>query len=287
MSSFKVYQIMFFIGFFAINIQSQEFTDKCDETELSAKQKEADTCIETHKIELANILSNSEIETSLAICQNMREVLGCLMNLFESCYEENISKRVRLNFLYDQAQIALNTSQLLGKPFLQECDLFPSFQKEYIFHVTGSNKCSFVDYVKVIIPRKKDCDAKVDQEWNQKLKLSALLSGASARQFLLNIACDAYKDFIETCRQPLIDQCFSQEEGQNLIDRDYKKVFSVYETSIQKIDSSFTYEGSCSNLQIENDFSAKDFFVPSRRSISKRSASYFKSARDYLYSDEL
>ncbi|QQP50385.1 Uncharacterized protein FKW44_011377, partial [Caligus rogercresseyi] len=261
----------------------QDFTEKCDASELSNKDNEATLCISRKEIQLGAALSSNRVSPNTALCQNIQDELQCLMTFFTSCYDDESVERGKFNFFYSQASTLFNNTKIDSQSFLQECNLLRDLQGEFMRYRTGSNKCSFVDYATKFIPQNKACYSRVDEQFSVKLAFADFLSGPSKAQFIVSSACEAYNGFTKQCLQKLVDTCFVGEKAEEWIADDFKNNHKELQDIVQRtFDPDFTFEGSCSNLVpgLESQLS-----LPSR--LSKRSAEPFTSARSYLVSEDL
>jgi hypothetical protein len=59
------------------------------------------------------------------------------------CFESELVKNIRNNFLSVQMEKAFNNSDFMGQDFIDDCPVLSDNQDEVMVFNTGSSKCSF------------------------------------------------------------------------------------------------------------------------------------------------
>jgi len=224
-------------------------TDKCDRAAYSewvSIQLECFNDAETPLNELFAAPSSQFTPERMreAMCASVTATVNCMDNNSRTCYNEEESRNVKINYLIKEFRKAFNATDFLGANIFDECPVFVRNEDELTQRIGGASVCRFVE-LETRYRDFKACEDKADAEVSAKMDLLSLAPQQVRRNLFVNTHCEVRDTYFKVCLPPLL-ACMGDEDGEGLKEgrRNY---FSRMESAIQEnVLPDFTFESECS-----------------------------------------
>nr|XP_040574339.1 uncharacterized protein LOC121123274 [Lepeophtheirus salmonis] len=195
-------------------------------------------CVNAANYKLGKSVSGLPNSKRDAICVNIQEQVNCIQNSNVDCAIPN--KKVA-QYLTDFKE---RIPTQFDKTMYNLCMTDTEFPEKYMHGMTGSNKCNFLDYHIRFYPQQDDCTKIHLSSW--KKYIESIKKSEITNHSLTKLVCDGYNSILRTCRDGLIEECFSLKNGELLRKKNDKIFYEILVSFIrQKLKSNFKLERQC------------------------------------------